>query len=252
MHLSSIKNLENFFKVYLKYYKTPKIIDIGGRVVSGQLSAKYLLKKFNLENNYSTADVVNDTGVDIYLKNPYNFKNIKENSYDIVISTSTFEHAEFFWLTYLEILKILKPSGVFYLNAPSNGDFHRYPRDYWRFYPDSGQALVNWGNYNGYRSTLLESFISKKILPEYQWNDFVAVILKNNFYQSKFKKKIMDIDINYYNGLKKNKIYNFSKTSEDQSDFGFKISIYLRWKILKMKNRIKKKTLIFKKFLKIP
>ena len=30
---------------------------------------------------------------------------------------------------------------LFYLNAPSNGEFHRYPVDCWRFYPDAGGAL---------------------------------------------------------------------------------------------------------------
>jgi SAM-dependent methyltransferase len=65
-----------------------------------------------------------------------------DGSVDVVLSSSCFEHSEFFWLLFLEILRVLRPEGLFYLNAPSNGPFHRYPVDCWRFYPDSGNALV--------------------------------------------------------------------------------------------------------------
>ena len=44
------------------------------------------------------------------------------NSIDIVVSISTFEHTEFFWETFLEILRVLKPNGLFFLNAPSFAD----------------------------------------------------------------------------------------------------------------------------------
>ena len=40
------------------------------------------------------------------LDDPYKFP-FENESIDIVITTSTFEHIEFFWLTYLEILRML-------------------------------------------------------------------------------------------------------------------------------------------------
>ena len=36
---------------------------------------------------------------------------------------------------------MLRPAGLFYLNAPSNGDFHRYPVDCWRIMPDGMRYL---------------------------------------------------------------------------------------------------------------
>ena len=63
-----------------------------------------------------------------------------------------------FWVSYLEILRILKPVGLFYLNAPSDGAVHKYPVDCWRFYPDSGQALVTWSKRNGFNNVLLECY----------------------------------------------------------------------------------------------
>ncbi len=72
---------------------------------------------------------------------------------------------------------MLKPEGLFYLNAPSNGDIHRYPLDCWRFYPDAGVALENWGRRCGHDPALLESFTTRQ--RDDAWNDFVAVFVKD-------------------------------------------------------------------------
>ena len=60
-------------------------------------------------------------------------------------------------------MRVLKPAGLLYINAPSNGDYHRYPVDCWRFFPDSGVALQNWANRNGYECAMLESFNGDKM-----------------------------------------------------------------------------------------
>ena len=54
-------------------------------------------------------------------------------------------HIEFFWLTWLEMARILKPGGLIFLVAPSRGPEHRYPQDCWRFYPDGYRALASFG-----------------------------------------------------------------------------------------------------------
>ncbi|MFP4076345.1 MAG: hypothetical protein ACLFTD_07650 [Halochromatium sp.] len=42
------------------------------------------------------------------------------------------------------MLRVVKRGGLIYLNAPSNGSYHGYPFDHWRFYPDAGRALASW------------------------------------------------------------------------------------------------------------
>ena len=113
---------------------------------------------------------------EFFLENPYKYP-IESNSIDFIISTSCFEHTEFFWLTILESLRILKPEGLLYINAPSNGYFHQYPFDYFRYYPDAGLSFQNWAIHNNYNSLLVESFIgySKNGV----WNDFVAILIKD-------------------------------------------------------------------------
>jgi len=77
-----------------------------------------------------------------------------------------------------------------YINVPSNGVFHRFPVDCWRFYPDSGLALQNWGRRNGFAVALTESFIGPK--QKEGWKDFVAVFVKDGAFIDKYPKRICD------------------------------------------------------------
>ena len=171
MHSSAILNLEKFFSIYLKNFDNPKILDFGSQSLSDHIGSRVLLDKMNIDYEYTGVDIEKGNNVDIVLEDPYSFKEIPDSTYDVIISTSVFEHVEFFWLTYLEILRILKPKGIFYFNVPSNGDFHRWPHDCWRFYPDSGNALINWAKRNNFNPILLESYVSKQYL-ECGWNDY--------------------------------------------------------------------------------
>ena len=121
-------------------------------------------------SKYIGVDFAEGKGVDKVLKDPYNLT-FENNSVDVVISSSCFEHSELFWLLFIEIIRILKPNGLFYLNAPSNGAFHRHPVDCWRFYPDSGKALVKWAKKNGFNTLLLESFISNQDNQDLRFED---------------------------------------------------------------------------------
>ncbi|MFL5257242.1 MAG: methyltransferase domain-containing protein, partial [Rhodopila sp.] len=80
---------------------------------------------------------------------------------DAVVTSSAFEHDVCFWDTFLELVRILRPGGLLYVNVPSNGAFHRYPLDCWRFYPDAGVALARWACRRGLQIALVESFIGQ-------------------------------------------------------------------------------------------
>jgi len=155
MHPTAMNNAKSFFEVYAKDFSSKdnvKVVEIGSQDVNGSLR-QVCPKDFK----YIGVDFQEANGVDIVLDDPYLLP-FDSQSIDIVISSSCFEHSEMFWLVFLEVLRILKPKGLFYLNAPSSGSFHRYPVDCWRFYPDSGKALITWANRNGINANLLESF----------------------------------------------------------------------------------------------
>jgi SAM-dependent methyltransferase len=181
-----------FFKTYLKKSTELLIIDIGSQDVNGSLRSVA-----PLNNKYIGVDFMEGKGVDVVITNPYSLP--FENEFaDVVVSSSCFEHSEFFWLLFNEALRILKPSGLLYINVPSNGAFHRYPVDCWRFYPDSGVALQNWGRKSGYNCSLLESFIGSK--KNDIWNDFVAIFVKDDNYSSQYLSRIQNCLTSFTNG----------------------------------------------------
>jgi len=55
-------------------------------------------------------------------------------------------HGEFFWLTFAEMMRVLKPDGFLFLIAPSAVPVHLHPVDCYRFYPDAYRALAKYAN----------------------------------------------------------------------------------------------------------
>lgn len=209
MHVSALKTGQLFFETYAAHLGPATVVDIGAQDINGSLKE---VCPPNLK--YIGVDFVPGAGVDVVLQDPYSLP-FADSSTDVIVSSSCFEHSEMFWLLFLEILRILKPDGVFYLNAPSNGDWHRHPVDCWRFYPDSGNALVAWAKYSGYDALLLESFIGKQ--DSDQWNDFVAVFLKDGSRASRYPTRMLSAKKNYTNGMtdRHAEVLNRQDLSED-------------------------------------
>jgi len=159
--------------------------DIGGRFLRRHSRAGHLIVELGAadingsirsfahpEACYVGIDTAPGPGVDL-VANGERPLPIKPQSVDIVVATSVFEHDGFFWNTFTDLLRLMKAGGLIYINAPSNGDYHRYPNDNWRFYPDAGKMLEKWGRRNGHDVRLLESFIADRQADI--WNDFVAI-----------------------------------------------------------------------------
>jgi SAM-dependent methyltransferase len=210
MHDSAMNNGKAFFETYV-YKISPesnlKVVEIGSQDVNGTLRD---LCPSNFE--YIGLDFQHAKGVDIVMEDPYKIP-LESSSIDIVLSSSCFEHSEFFWLIFLEILRVLKPNGLFYLNAPSTGGYHRYPVDCWRFYPDSGKALVAWAKHNGINATLLESYTQIGG----NWQDFVAVFLKDESESIRYPNRIISTKKDFENGwfLGGDEVINASKSSQN-------------------------------------
>lgn len=196
MHPTAMSNCRRFFEVYGDSFakdRAVKVIEIGSQDVNGSLR-EVCPTRFD----YVGVDFVAGKGVDVILEDPYVLP-FEDETADVVLSSSCFEHSEMFWIAFLEILRILKPDGLLYLNVPSNGNFHRYPVDCWRFYPDSGRALVAWARRSGLDSALLESYTSDQA--KGGWNDFVGVFLKDARHAETFGRRIIDTTNKFSNGL---------------------------------------------------
>jgi SAM-dependent methyltransferase len=146
------------------------ILDIGALDVNGSL-------RVAAPNNsrFTGVDLKAGPGVDLVVAaaGPLPFA---DDTFDLVVSTSAFEHDPCFWVTVVEALRVLKPGGLFYFNAPANGSYHAHPTDNWRFYPDAGLSLVLWARQQGVDAHLVESGTCLRQADA--WDDFFAIIGK--------------------------------------------------------------------------
>ena len=210
MHDTAMQNGNRFFKTYISDRTGLRIVDLGSQDVNGSL------RELAPEGNeYIGIDFVDGKGVDLITEDPYSLP-LKTESVDVIVSSSCFEHSEFFWLLFTELMRVLKPQGLLYVNAPSNGAYHRYPVDCWRFYPDSGVALQNWARREGYATTLLESYICDQA--QRGWNDFVAVFVKDSSYASSYTARMKNEFSTWSNGrdVESDEIQRRIRYSEDQ------------------------------------
>lgn len=194
MHPSAMENGKIFFDTYVSRLGPVKLVEIGSQNVNGSLRE---VAPSNVE--YIGVDFVEGQGVDVILNDPYVLP-FETSSIDLVVSSSCFEHSEMFWLVFNEVMRTLKPAGLFFLNAPSNGPFHRYPVDCWRFYPDSANALVTWAKRTGTNAGVLESFTTPQ--KDDYWNDYLAVFVKNIECASEHPARMLDHLETFTNGMR--------------------------------------------------
>ena len=176
MHQSSFEKMRVFRDEYLagRENESLRILDLGSFDVNGSYKPLFTGSSWT----YQGLDMTPGKNVDVVLKNPYSWQEIKSDSADVFISGQAFEHIEFFWVAILEVARVLKPGGLCCIIAPSGGYEHRYPVDCWRFYPDGFSALARFG-----RLQVLDVSANWKPDPRYtdesnKWRDATLVCKK--------------------------------------------------------------------------
>jgi cephalosporin hydroxylase len=176
MHYSAYANAEKFYRNYCeKNIENKKILDVGSYDVNGTM--KPIFEK----GKYVGLDMEEGPNVDVVgVSHDIPFE---KDEFDIVISSSCFEHDDMFWISFQEMCRVLKPGGYMYIQAPSNGPYHGWPGDNWRFYIDSWKALEKWGKREGYDIELVDHYIDETTPAaphegDRIWNDSVAIYRK--------------------------------------------------------------------------
>lgn len=217
MHTSAYRTGKRFFETYCTAEQLT-VVDIGSYDVNGSLRDH---RTSNI-TNYIGIDFSYGKGVDYVLEDPYQYP-FEDESIDVIVTSSCFEHAEMFWVSFLEALRVLKPNGLLYCNSPSSWmTYHRYPVDCWRFFPDAAKGLETWAKYNKYNTMVLESFITPPLQDE-DTSDWVAVFLKDANYLDDHKNRIIDSLMPYddfFNG------FRFPKTDRFPYEWGIPTAIY--------------------------
>lgn len=145
-------------------------VEIGSFDVNGSLKETF----GSYATEYIGLDQEAGKGVDMVLNDPYKWP-LEDNSADYVVSSSCFEHAEFFWLLFLECARVCKPGGYIYFNAPSKNHYHGFPVDCWRFMEDSPQALANWAKRHNYNLEVIKASVDRGT----PWEDCVGIFKKS-------------------------------------------------------------------------
>ena len=139
MHTSSLEHVKRLVGNHLDPKRSLHVVDIGSYDVNGSYKQFFEQPAWR----YTGVDLAAGPNVDVVLTSPYRLP-FRSFSIDVVVSGQAFEHVEYFWLTWMEMTRVLRPGGLIFLLAPSRGPEHRYPQDCWRFYPDGYRALAKY------------------------------------------------------------------------------------------------------------
>lgn len=99
---------------YPNYFENPKVLDIGSYDVNG--NNRYL---FGENAIYEGLDLAEGPNVDIV--SPAHLFAAPDASYDFIISTETFEHDLYWRHSIQNMIRLLKPNGVFLFTCASTG-----------------------------------------------------------------------------------------------------------------------------------
>ena len=176
MHQSSYDKMLRFKSEFLSDQDKLSIYDLGSQDVNGSYKPIFTHENWS----YTGLDMASGANVDIVLEKPYSWQEIRSSSVDVLVSGQAFEHIEFFWISMLEVFRVLRPGGLCCLVAPSAGQEHRYPVDCWRFYPDGFSALAKFAQMDVLQISTQWEFRGYEDDSD-QWHDSVLICRKPNF-----------------------------------------------------------------------
>ena len=61
--------------------------------------------------------------------------------YDVVLSGQTLEHVRRPWLWFPKVVEFCRSGGLIWITAPNTWEFHEFPIDCWRIWPDGMRTL---------------------------------------------------------------------------------------------------------------
>ena len=178
MHKNSHSKMEWFKNTYLSTSSKLDILDVGSLDGNGNYNYSDIFDEKNW--TYTGLDFQAGPNVDIVVTDIYNWFEIEDNTYDVVISGQFFEHLEFFWLTMSQIERVLRPGGYVCIIAPSAGPRHggKMPNCY-LFYEDGLRAMAKYVDLEVIHASVDEGEEAKP------WNDACLVAHKAGEFNNK-------------------------------------------------------------------
>ena len=138
---------ENIAKCYEKYVNGP-YLNSRETVTVGHLAASKGAESYRRifgspKLKYMQVDLLPSPAVDGVSADPSRIP-MPDASFDIVLSVHMLEHAEFFWVVFQEMVRVVKPDGLLFVVAAPPEAIHGDAVGCYRFYPDAYQALARY------------------------------------------------------------------------------------------------------------
>ena len=183
MHKNSHSKMEWFKNTYLSTASELNILDVGSLDRKGDFNYSDIFDEKNW--TYTGLDFQAGNNVDIVVNDIYNWFEVEDNTYDVIVSGQFFEHLEFFWITMSEIERVLKPGGYVCIIAPSAGSKHggNIPNCY-RFHEDGLKAMARYVDFEIIHTSVDER---KEASP---WNDAFLIARKSGSSQNAETKEL--------------------------------------------------------------
>lgn len=112
--------------------KGKRVIEIGSKDINGNIKTYFM--KIEKPCEYIGIDLKEGNGVDIVCSAENMVEKFGKESFDIVLSTETFEHIKDWKKAISEVKNICKKGGLILITTVCKGfGFHEYPGDFWRY-----------------------------------------------------------------------------------------------------------------------
>jgi len=141
-----------FMRRFVKKYLNPEeplfIGDVGSLNINGSYAGFYRRRK-RPHWKYFGIDLQEGKNVDIVVPHRYEYSNIENGFFDIVISGQTLEHVEYPFKWMWELNRILKMAGLICIIAPWKWKEHETEgyKDFWRIMPSGIKLLLEESNF---------------------------------------------------------------------------------------------------------
>ena len=140
MHESAYDKFQVFVSAYLAGYSRLSVLDVGSHAIGISDTHRPTIESRGW--TYLGMDLEAGPNVDQVVADAYEWREFKDNSFDVVLCSQVLEHSRYPWRIVEQIARVLRPSGLTFMIAPSAGHVHRYPEDCFRYYPDGLPALA--------------------------------------------------------------------------------------------------------------
>jgi SAM-dependent methyltransferase len=174
VHASQYEHMQRAFDRYLPKDRHLDILELGSGTSPGQTRTHRSLLQY-IDHTYFGVDVREGNNIDKVMPQPYTIP-ARSKSQDVVIAGSVLEHVPFFWASALEVSRVLRPGGLWFVTVPSRGHKHS-AIDCWRFYPDGLRAIGAAAYF-----TVLETHIHYPPMTDENRHDYPRIDAANQYW----------------------------------------------------------------------